>query len=206
MSAQKIIVPLLWPSTATPKDEVASIRYLNAHLHGLESSVAAWEAALLLYKLAINPPPEIVRSVASKWRFIACNECILELYHLRARLEKIRSVRLRDCPSLRELVDMQRAKSASKRLDEYFPGIGPLRHATAHQGENEAHPEKHATDGLYALRGFKEKDRFSAPHEGKLYSLDITDESLDQIREVVVEFLNAFRTAAATLESQGHLD
>jgi hypothetical protein len=206
MSTQKVSVPLLWPSVVTPKNEIEAIKYLHAHLCGLEYSVAAWKAALELYKLATNPPLEIEKSVASRWRFIACNECILELYHLRARLEKIRSVRLRDCPSLRPLVDIQQAKSAAKGLDEYFPGIEPLRHATAHQGENEAHSEKHAPDGRYALRGFREKDRFSAPHEGTIYSIDLTDESLDKIAEVVAEFLIAFQNAASTLEQQGHLD
>jgi hypothetical protein len=97
--------PLLWPSVVTPIKETAGIKDLYAHLTGLQYSVLAWEAALLLYKTALNPPPSISRSVASRWRFVACNECVLELYHLRARLEKIQSVQLRKCPSLRTLVD-----------------------------------------------------------------------------------------------------
>jgi hypothetical protein len=198
--------PLLWPSIATPAEEVAAIKNLYAHLTGLVYSVEAWEAALLLYKTAKVPPPSIPRSVARRWRFIACNECVLELYHLRSRLEKIRSVQLRNCPSLRNLVNTSSTRSASKRLDEYFPDIEALRHATAHRGENEAHPEVHAPDGQYALTGFREPDRFSVPYEGRLHYLDMTDQSLQQINEVVVEFLGAFELAAAELEKQGHLE
>ncbi|WP_332778286.1 hypothetical protein [Polaromonas sp.] len=179
---------------------------LYAHLAGLKYSVQAWKAALLLYLTAKNPPPSITRDVASRWRFVACNECILELYHLRARLEKIQSVKLRNCQSVRAMVDMSRLKDARKRLDEYFPGIEALRHATAHKGQNEAHPEVHAPDGQYALFGFREPDRFSAPYEGQLHYLDITHQSLGRITEIVTEYLGAFKLAARELEMQGHIE
>lgn len=198
--------PLLWPSIATPVAEIAAIKDLYAHLTGLEFSVKAWEAAFLLYKTSQHPPPTISRSVASRWRFIACNECVMELYHLRARLEKIRSVRLRACPSLHVFIDSSRMRAASKRFDEYFPDIESLRHACAHKGENEAHPEVHAPDGRYALTGFREPDRFSTPYEGQLRYLDITEQSLQRINEIVGEFFGAFGKAAAELEKQGHLE
>lgn len=198
--------PLFWPSVATPGEEVAAIKTVHAHLTGLEYSVLAWEAALMLYKTAKHPPPSISRSVASRWRFIACNECVLELYHLRARLEKIQSVLLRTCPSLRNLLDASKMRGARKMLNDYFPDIELLRHATAHKGENEAHPEIHAPDGRYALTGFREPDRFSAPYQGQLYYLDITDQSLQRIIEVVTEFFGAFQVAATELENQGHLE
>ena len=91
-------------------------------------------------------------------------------------------------------------------LSDYFPGIEFLRHAIAHQGENEAFPEVHAPDGKFALTGFREPDRFSAPYRGKLYYLDITDQSLNRITEVVAEYFEAFNAAAIELEKQGHLE
>ncbi len=199
-------VPLLWPSNSTPADEVAAVKDLYAHLTGLQYSVEAWEAALLLYLTAKNPSPNVARSVASRWRFIACNECIFELYHLRARLEKIQSVKFRNCPSVKALVDKVHLKAIRKRLDEYFPGIEALRHATGHRGQNEAYPEVHAPDGHYALFGFREPDRYSAPYEGRIHYLDITHQSLQRIAEVVMEYLSAFELAAQTLETQGHLE
>ena len=198
--------PLLWPSVATPATETEAVKDLYAHVAGLQASVEAWEAALLLYETAKNPPPGISREVASRWRWIACNECVLELYQLRSRLEKIPSVKLRSCPSLRPSIDMSRIRSARKRLDECFPDIEALRHATAHKGENEAYPEVHAPDGKYALSGFREPDRYSAPYEGKLRYLDITTQSLERIEEVVGEFFDAFDGAAQELEKQGHLE
>lgn len=198
--------PVLWPSVLTPAGETEAIKNLYAHLVGLQYSIEAWEAALLLYLTAKNPPPSISTAVASRWRFVACNECVLELYHLRARLEKIQSVRLRNCPSQRTWIDMSRLRSTRKRLDDYFPDIEALRHATAHKGEKEAHPEVHAPDGQFALSGFREPDRFSAPYQGQLHYLDITHESLQRIIEVVSEFFGAFELAARELERQGHLE
>jgi hypothetical protein len=199
-------VPLLWPSVFTPEREVEAVKDLYAHVAGLEASVEAWEAALLLYETANKPPPGISRQIAARWRWIACNECVLELYHLRSRLQKIQSVKLRSCPSLRSFVDIAAIRSARKRLDEYFPDIEALRHATAHKGENDAHPEVHAPDGKYALTGFREPDRYSAPYQGTLRYLDITRKSLGRIEEVVGEFLYAFEAAAHELEKQGHLE
>jgi hypothetical protein len=199
-------VPVLWPSTLTPAEEVAPIKDLYAHLTGLKFSVEAWDAALQLYLTSKSPPPAISREIANRWRWVACHECVLELYHLRARLEKIQSVRLRNCPSVRAKVDMSKIKSARKRLDEYFPDIEALRHATAHKGENEAHPEDHAPDGLYAFTGFREPDRFSTPYKGTLRYLNITDQSLQNIVDVVTEFLSAFEATAAELENQGYLE
>lgn len=198
--------PLIWPSSETPHDEVAAIKDLNAHVSGLEYSVKAWEAGLLLYQFTKRPPVSIPRDVASRWRFVACNECVLELYHLRARLKKIQAVQLGKCPSLRAWVDVGKLRGARKLLDDYFPGIEALRHAAAHKGENEAHPEVHAPDGRFALSGFREPDVFSAPYEGKLYRLQLTEKSLEQIVEVVAEFCEGFAKAATELATQGHLD
>ena len=198
--------PLLWPSTLTPPGEVGAVKDLYAHLTGLEYSVQAWEAALLLYLTAKKPPPPISRDVARQWQFVACNECILELFHLRARLEKIQSLKLRHCPSIRPFVDVDRLKEARKRLDEYFPDIEPLRHAIAHKGQNEANAELHAPDGQFALFGFREPDKFSAPYEGKLRHLEITRESLQRITEVVAECLASFEAVSRSLKMQGHLE
>ena len=199
-------VPVLWPSVLTPADEVGPVKDLYAHLTGLKFSVEAWEAALQLYRTSKNPPPGISRSIADRWRWVACHECVLELYHLRARFEKIQSVKLGKCPSLRATVDMSKVKGARKKLEECFPDIEALRHAIAHKGQNEAHPEVHAPDGLYALTGFRQPDRFSTPYEGKLRYLDITDQSLRNIVEVTAEFLSAFEPVAAELEQQGHIE
>jgi hypothetical protein len=144
--------------------------------------------------------------VTRRWRFIACNECVLELYHLRSRLEKIQAVLLRSCPSLRGLLDGARIRRARKMLDDYFPDVEPLRHATAHKGENEAFPEKHSGDDFPSLTGFREPDRFSLPFEGELRYLDITNQSLQRITEIVNEFFKGFEVAAAELEKQGHID
>jgi hypothetical protein len=198
--------PLLWPSVLTPPTEIEAVKSLNAHVSALPASVDAWDASLQLYRLSKSAPPGVSKDVAGRWRWLACDECIHELYHLRARLEKIQSVLLKACPSLLASVNSTALRSSRKKLEDAFPGIAKLRHATAHKGENEAHPELHAPDGRFALAGFRQPDRYSAPYKGKLYALDITIESLRTIESVVGEYLDGFRPAAAALEAQGHLD
>lgn len=114
-------------------------------------------------------------------------------------------MQLRKCPSLHPMIDMSVLRSARKRLDDYFPDIEHLRHAIAHKGENEAHPEVHAPDGQYAFAGFRETDVFSAPYAGRLCKLEISNRSLARITEVVGDFLSAFDAAASGLEREGHL-
>jgi hypothetical protein len=87
--------PLLWPSILTPAAEIAEVKSLYALLTGVECSAKGWDAALALYRTSLSPPNSISKDVASRWRWIACNECILELYHLRSRMEKIQAVQLR---------------------------------------------------------------------------------------------------------------
>lgn len=201
-----IQVPRVWPSALTPPSEVAMIKDLYAHLFGLRYSVEAWQAGLLLYQTAKGPVPSISREVASRWRFIACNECVLELYHLRARLEKIQSVQLRKCPSIRPWVNTSQLRAARKQLDDHFPGIESLRHAIAHKGENEAHPEVHAPDGMFALSGFCETDVFSVTYQSHIHRLPITENSLERVTEVVVAFCKGFDSVAEKLEAEGHIE
>ena len=122
-------------------------------------------------------------------------------------MEKIQAVQLRKCPSLQLWIDAPATRAARRRLDEYFPDIEALRHATAHKGENEVNPEAHSPVGQpFALTGFHTPHRYSAPYLGKIRSLDITDESLRKIMEVVDEYLSGFNRAAKELELEGHLE
>ncbi len=199
--------PLLWPSILTPAPEVAEVKTLYALLTGVECSAKGWDAALALYRTSLTPPNSISKDVAGRWRWIACNECILELYHLRSRMEKIQAVQLRKCPSLLPWIDSAVTRGARKRLDDYFPDIEALRHATAHKGENEVNPDAHAPEGQqFTLTGFRAPHRYSTPYLGKMRSLDITDESLRKVVEVVDAYLSGFEPAAKELERQGHLE
>ena len=198
--------PVLWPSVLTPAQEVESVKTLYAHLEGLKYSVEAWDAGLQLYKLALNPPPLVKRDVASRWRFVAANECVFALHHLKKRIEKIRGVLVKRCPSLSGSFETACLRQSAKLLEEYFPEIDGLRDAMAHAGEFDAHPEQHAPDGLYALKGFRGGDTFSAPFKKKLHHLDITDQSLHRISEIVSVMFRGFEPAARRLETEGHVE
>lgn len=203
---QMLVPPVLWPSATTPPAEFVAIKDLYAHLTGLKFNVEAWDAGLQLYKLALHPPSQVRRDVASRWRFVAANECVFQLHHLKKRIEKIRGVMMKRCPSLSDSIDTARLRASAKLLNDYFPEIDGLRDAMAHAGEFDAHPEDHAPDGMFALKGFSEEHTFSAPFKRNLYRLDITDETLARISEVVNMFFEGFVPASKMLEAQGHVE
>jgi len=198
--------PLLWPSVATPRAEFAAVKDLYEHLTGLKYNVEAWDAGLQLDNLAMHPPTDVDRDVAARWRFVAAGECVFQLHHLKKRIEKIRGVMIKKCPSLSDAIDFTKLRQSAKLLNEYFPDIDGLRDAMAHAGEFDAHPEIHAPDGMFALKGFREPHRFSAPFKRKLYYLDITDETLARITEVVVKIFEGFMPASEMLEAQRHVE
>lgn len=198
--------PQLWPSLKTPTAEVAAIKDLYANLWGVAYNVEAWAAALHLYAFAKQRPIDVSVDDARRWTFIASNECVHELHHLRERLEKIKGHKIRACPSLAPNIEGKRLRGATNLLDEYFPGIDQLRHAIAHAGANDVLPEEHAPEHGYLLVGFREKDRYTASYQGVDRHLDITQSSLERIREVASEYLLAFVPAARLLKQEGHLD
>lgn len=198
--------PLVWPSVATPHAEREAVKDLYAHLTALKYNIEAWDAGLQLYKLALKAPAQVRRDIALRWRFVAANECVFQLHHLKKRIEKIRGVKVKKCPSLSTLIDTRRLRQSAKLLNDYFPKINELRDAIAHAGEFDAHPEDHASDGVFALKGFREGHTFSAPFKKKLYHLDITDETLNRMIEVVDTFFEGFVLTAQTLEAEGHLE
>lgn len=200
------IVPVLWPSTLTPSDEVAAIKELYAQLCGVKFNVQAWASALRLYEFSKLTPASVDRADARQWRFLATHECVLQLHHLRERLERIPAFFLRRCLSLSSHIDAQKVRAARKKLDEYFPDIDMLRHAIAHAGEIETSPKGQAPEQQFVLTGFLDPDVFSAPYKGGVRRLEISAASLARIEEVVTIFLSAFSGAASTLQAQGHLE
>lgn len=198
-------VPLLWPSVLTPKSETVAIKDLHANLCGIADNVNAWSAALELYEFAKKAPNSVNKDTARQWKFIASHECVMQLHHLRERLENIKGFKVRSCQSLKSSINASQMRNATRLLDVYFPHIDKLRHAIAHSGANETNSKEHAPDGQFGLVGFRELDRFSAPYQGALWQLDITIESLNKINEVVAEFLGAFIKSSQMLELEGHL-
>lgn len=197
--------PFLWPSVMTPKNETAAIKDLYANLCGITYNVEAWSAALELYDFAKKAPNSVNANTARQWKFIASHECVMQLHHLRERLDKIKGFKVHACQSLKNSINASQMRNATRRLDIYFPHIDKLRHAIAHAGANETNTQEHAPDGQFGLVGFRELDKFSAPYQGAMWQLDLTIESLDKINEVVSEFLGAFVKASQMLELEGHL-
>jgi virulence-associated protein VapD len=199
-------VPVLWPSRLTPASEVEAVKDLYANLMGVHYNVEAWAAALKLYQFTEAQPSGVPREDVRRWRFLAANECVMQLHHFKERIQKIKGFKIRGCPSLSDVIDHVKLRQVSRALDESFPHIDRLRDAVAHTASIDTNPKKHAPDGLFALVGFREKHRFSSPYEGSIYFLDLNAESMRKIEETEALFLSAFVAAAAKLEFEGHLE
>lgn len=199
-------VPVLWPSRLTPANEIGAVKDLYANLAGVQCNVEAWSAALQLYQFTESRPIGLPREAVRSWKFLAANECVMQLYHFKERIQKVKGFKIRECPSLSGTIEHAKLRQASKSLDDYFPHIEKLRDAVAHTASVDTNPRKHAPDGEFALVGFREDHRFSSPYQGKIYHLDLTLASLRRIEEVAEVFLSAFIPVASKLEQEGHLE
>lgn len=198
--------PTLWPSVATPLGEIEHIKELHIQLLAVTYNVEAFQAALLLHQFASARPAQVDRDVARRWVFLAAAECVFQLHHLKVRLAAIKAKKLRPCASIYPLIDVQRAREAAGRLNKLFPDVDALRNALAHAAANGMHPEAHAPNGQFGLTGFAQPGVFSAPFQGVMRSLRISNDTLAQINEVVSDYFLAFVPAAHELARAGHLD
>jgi hypothetical protein len=161
---------------------------------------------LQLFRFSKQKPPSVAQDVARSWSFIAAHECVHQLHHLRARLGLIKGHKVRACPSLKPGIDTHALRAATRKLDEYFPHIDPMRHAIAHSGANEVKPQEHAPPSGWLLTRLDDSGRFSTYYQGSECFIDISEESLAKIQEVATMFLGGFRQAAQILEQQGYAD
>ena len=169
-------------------------------------NVEAWRSALQLFHFCKSKPQGVASDVARRWGFIAADDCVHQLHHLRERLALIKGHKVRACPSLSTEIDTQLLRAATKKLDEYFPNIDAMRHAVAHSGANEVLPQKHAPPNGWLLTRLDDSGRYSTHYEGRERSLEVTDESLRRVEEVATQFLSGFVRAAQTLQLQGYDD
>jgi hypothetical protein len=99
------------------EDEADAVLDLNANLHGVAFNVEAWSAALELYKFSRSRPDNVDRNLARKWRFIAADQCVMQLYYLRERLKVIKP-QDQGCKTIADVIDFRYSKliKESRRL------------------------------------------------------------------------------------------
>jgi hypothetical protein len=199
-------IPEIWPSHETPDPEVESLKDLYANLSAVRYNVEAWGSALELFRFSKQKPLLVSSELARGWSFIAAHECVHQLHHLRVRLEQIKGYKVRACPSLKPDIDTKALRLSTRKLDEYFPHIDPMRNAIAHSGAHEVKPEEHAPPSGWLLTRLDDSGRFSTYYQGSERFIDISQESLARILEVATTFLEGFRQAAQILQKQGYAD
>ena len=196
----------IWPPASFSPEDKQSTKNLYATLCGLKFNIDAWEAALALYKYAKAAPyPGVDRALAWQWKWIAVHECIMQTYHLGERLQLLRAT-VGKCRPIATYVDAQELRHALRLFDASFPGSEQLRHTIAHWGTMDTVPSKHALHGGYALHRLTDDDQFEAPYEGVMYTLGITQESLDKLTGIVRTFFRGFAPAAQELARLGNSD
>jgi hypothetical protein len=198
--------PVIWPSGETPPDEIEPLKDLYANLWGVYYNVEAWGSSLELLVFSRQKHQGIAADLLRRWSFIAANECVHQLHHLRERLALIKGHKVRACPSLMGSVDTKALRTATRKLDEFFPHIDAMRHAIAHSGANDVRPEKHASESGWLMTQLDDNGRYSTYYEGRERSIEINGESLGKLESVAATFLGGFIEAARTLELQGYAD
>jgi hypothetical protein len=79
-----------------------------------------------------------------------------------------------------------------------------MRNAIAHAPNLELASTKIVPkDGLYAGPQLKDGDRFELVNDGIRYSMDMTTETLDQLREILVTYWCAFKPVERAFDERG---
>jgi hypothetical protein len=198
--------PLLWPAISTTEADSEAIKELGASLHGLYFNVEAWDAALQLYKFSKNPPVSISREVASKWKFIAIYQCVMQADYFRERLQFLPGRKGMKCQSISTTMNNKLFEDAVGVFKKEFPNIKALRHAVAHFGMVESLPEHHAPDGVFPIYKIESNDVFKAPFKGVVNELAITDATLQKLTHITTMIFESLAPSAKELERLGYAD
>lgn len=133
----------------------------------------------------------------SSWCFIPARDGVMTLNQMRLHMEQVSSLS-RNCPQLREQIDLDRAKAARKAFRENFQGVDHLRNAVAHQ-EAYTKPEEahhHQWKGFLTMPQGLVGRAFSSIWKGKHISYEVSAATADAVELIKDEFLLAFANAA----------
>jgi hypothetical protein len=188
------------PLDSVPLAERGAVEHLNDALRDLAHFVEQFASALDLYDYS--------RSLtfgargAHSWMFIAGRDGAMAIYHFGMAMKGIRTSLGKQCPTLLDLADRTKLRSAKKSLKDMVPNFEDVRHAVAHAGEvmndrdtSDRHsisiPERLVKKLIYR-NCFDSNGKFRNTYNGKLQEYELSSQTLAELNRILQEFYSAF--------------
>lgn len=147
----------------------------------------------LLQTVKTNPK---ATKIFSEWERIAARDAVMTVFHISHVLQSIKAS-LNEDSLLKQYINKDRLKAASKRFFATFKDFEDLRHAVAHSGETTKDRksfDKNAFSGSFEGLGFSIENfhnvfvgdhiadfTYAATHNGRFVSLNVDRDSLMEL-------------------------
>jgi hypothetical protein len=206
-----------WPPTihteGLPENEREAAAHISIAAFQLAIFANQFRAALHLFDFTTDCEAQTLAFRNPQWRFeewrlTAARDGAMAIYHFGKAMEAIMAC-LNECPTILALVRRDDLRKARKLLRKHFPRFESVRHAIAHAGELMERPGTYARhtvtgasikmDGFVfhgANFGFRDHlvgRKFMNTYEGQLQECEISQDTLDALSAIRVQFFTAFR-------------
>ncbi len=192
-----------------------SIEHLERYMRNFANDLGLFDYAFEKYEQSIDQQLsgfETLCEQYASWRFIAARDGALQIYHFGKILEQLSS-QLHGCPTLSSYIDKGELKLANKLFISGFYDVIEVRDNVGHQAQVLLTPERNATKTeidlplIHVGAGAMFTDvlherKYLVTHFGKAAFLEISDESLEKLRnslDKVTQTLNPILRHAESL-------
>ena len=140
-----------------------------------------------------------VRRRYAEWQAIAARDAAFTIYHFQSTARSIRD-QLAYAPTLKAKVDTKALEEAWLRIDRDFPFWKEMRDAVGHSADIQFSPaeiDKHRPASGPGMIGTLDKTgtRLISMRKKRIVYLDVTPETLETLKSVVIDVFLAFRKA-----------
>jgi hypothetical protein len=186
------------PYDVVPLAERPHTDALRNGLLGLQGYVGGFAHALSLYDRCEREMTDRLKAGEfphdlMAWQNIAARDAVFQVFHFRERMKGIASS-LDNSPTVRPHVDQVALRALEGRFDSTFASYRDLRHAIAHAAEFAATAEEFKKNAFVGgddrvgvwtaqpqVMSMMHNRTYTATRRGKLFSLDLTVESLQSL-------------------------
>ncbi len=203
-SSDPIPVPVATPHlyvSSLPEAEQDAADVIVFWLYGMDGYHQDMIAAVELYEHCLTLMPVLT---PSRWPAIPIRDGALSIYHFGMSMGGIRG-KLKQCPTLHSLVDIDKLREADRVFRAAFPRIELLRHAISHAAEEipkilkQGHPS-----GLVLINSVV-GNKFEITKDGNRIGYEISMKNVEKLNDVKEIFYSAFRSAERSLSRKTDL-
>ncbi len=191
--------------TEFPAGERQAISHIGARLAALNSYIEDFDAAVSLFHMAIGwisilQTPDLRRYAAQlpekrpdkliRWATIAGRDGAMTIYHFGKTISSIREFGFVDCPVFKKEIDHAALRAAQKLFNTSFPNYLNLRHSISHSAElvKDIKTRDQNAAGIWTFQNFLQKQTFHNTFNGKVFSFEISVQTLSRLRQVKSAF------------------